>query len=330
MWLKNAGSFTPCSITFNLELEVHAVMILFTPPSSWLFWHMDHCSCGGLQASVTTNDIGNLRYPTCQIFACQLSCCTMTHRRKSVDSSSSSDSGYDYKEHKDKKDKKNKDKEGKKDKTKEKDKLLGKHHGEGHANHYILHTATTHPTQMSCDYNNPPPYNSGDHHQRDNNGGGQFPIPHLDGKAPAFPSHQSHSAPPTPPSGYRLPLTNVATFPTDLTRTGQPPFFDADGVSPVFIGSALLEKSVHPCKICPNIYPFALVPYGGVELSHHGRYDLLPFVPDMMEWVATSHGRIPSGRRPVEGGYEEDGAKLYHAVAVVNNIKVPGKASEWL
>lgn len=263
----------------------------------------------------------------------------MTHRRKSVDSSdssASSDSGYDYKGHKVKKDKKDKKhKEDKKDKTKEEKVKKDKHHGTGDV--HGTHTQPTSPPQTSCDYNRPPSHCSGGnyhesfnqpHHQQDHKSGGQFPLPRHDGGVPSFPSHQSQSAPP-PPSGYRLPLTTEAAFPTDFVRTGQPPFLDADG-SPVFIGSALLENSVHPCKIGPHLQPFTSVPYGGVEYGHQGRFDLLPFVPNLMEWVPTSHGRIPSGRGPVEGGYEENGAKLHHAVAVVNGVKVPGKAGEHL
>ena len=70
--------------------------------------------------------------------------------------------------------------------------------------------------------------------------------------------------------------------------------------------------------------------YGGREVEHNGRYDLLPFDPNTMEWVPTSHGQVPPGRRPVEGGYEEDGAKLYHAIAVVHGVRVPGKAGPHL
>ena len=132
---------------------------------------------------------------------------------------------------------------------------------------------------------------------------------------------------PVPPSsGYRIPLTTQMAFPLEPRQTGPPAFFDADGVSPIFIGSALMEGSVHPCKIGPRLNPFASVPYGGGEYGHYGRFDLLPFRHDQMEWVHTSGGRIPSGRRPIEGGYEESGHKLYHAAAVVNGIKVPGKA----
>jgi len=49
-----------------------------------------------------------------------------------------------------------------------------------------------------------------------------------------------------------------------------------------------------------------------------------------MEWVRTGNGKIPQGRWPIEGGYEENGTKLYHAVAPVDGIRVPGKTSEHL
>jgi hypothetical protein len=49
-----------------------------------------------------------------------------------------------------------------------------------------------------------------------------------------------------------------------------------------------------------------------------------------MEFVQASRGRVPQGRRPIEGGYEENGAKLYHALAVVDGVRVPGKTGEHL
>jgi hypothetical protein len=72
------------------------------------------------------------------------------------------------------------------------------------------------------------------------------------------------------------------------------------------------------------------VPYAGTELQHHGRYDLLPFNPSAMEWVPASGGGIPYGRQPIEGGYEEDGSKLYHAAARIGNVVVPGKTGPHL
>ena len=46
-----------------------------------------------------------------------------------------------------------------------------------------------------------------------------------------------------------------------------------------------------------------------------------------MEWVPTRDGGLPHGRRLVEGGYESNGAKLYHALADIDGVKVPGKAA---
>ncbi|KAF8992833.1 hypothetical protein BDQ17DRAFT_1392762 [Cyathus striatus] len=123
-----------------------------------------------------------------------------------------------------------------------------------------------------------------------------------------------------PPSGYRIPLTSDSSFPEPL-RSGEPPCRDLNG-APVYIGSALFESSVHPCKIGPHLSPPASVPYGGAEHAHRGRYDLLPFVPEQMEFVRTSGGQIPQGR--------QNGSKLYHAVAEINGVRVPGKTGEHL
>ncbi|KAF9450356.1 hypothetical protein P691DRAFT_665543, partial [Macrolepiota fuliginosa MF-IS2] len=146
---------------------------------------------------------------------------------------------------------------------------------------------------------------------------------------PHFPSGSSAASNPAPPSGYRVPLRTDSAFPAP-DQTGPPVVYDADGVSPIFIGSALFETSVHPCKIGFHLQPPVSVAYGGGEYSHHGRYDLLPFVSDQMEWVHTSYGQIPPGRRPIEGGYEENGGKLYHALANVNGVNVPGKTGDHL
>ncbi|EJD06561.1 uncharacterized protein FOMMEDRAFT_76119 [Fomitiporia mediterranea MF3/22] len=135
-----------------------------------------------------------------------------------------------------------------------------------------------------------------------------------------------------PPSGFRIPLTTDAPFPPSQ-QSLQPPCHDADGVSPVYFGSALFPSAVHPCKVAPHLSPTPCrVPYGGAEREHHGRYDLLPFTQDM-ELIPASGGHIPPGRQPVEGGYEEhDGrsVKLYHAVVTINGVRVPGKCGEHL
>jgi hypothetical protein len=146
-----------------------------------------------------------------------------------------------------------------------------------------------------------------------------------------------------PPSGYRIPLgmpeppssssSPSASSPSSphpsfpgIERTREAPFTDADGRSPVFIGSALMQDSVHPCKIVPGILNEPCrVSYGGGEVAHKGRYDLLPFVPALMEFVPTSNGHVPHGRWPVKGGFEQNGTELFHAVAVIDGVKVPGK-----
>jgi len=151
---------------------------------------------------------------------------------------------------------------------------------------------------------------------------------HLHLHAPAVPP-PSYAVSATPPSGHRLPLTTDNAFPNQ-EQTRYPPFFDSDGANPIFIGSAIMGSSVHPCKLGPTLNPPCRVPYGGREYEHRGRYDLLPFDNATMEWVRTSHGRLPPGRKLVAGGYEEGGRMLFHAAASINGCMVPGKTGEHL
>lgn len=155
---------------------------------------------------------------------------------------------------------------------------------------------------------------------------------HSDKEDPVYspPPPPPYTAPrPPPPSGYRIALSASSPFPP-TSYTKDPPCHDSDGRNPVFLGSAIFNNSVHPCKIGPMLVPPCRVPYGGSEAEHYGRYDLLPFDKETMEWVPTSLGRIPAHRRPVQGGYEESGAYLYHALATVRDTKVPGKTGEHL
>lgn len=242
-------------------------------------------------------------------------------RRKSVDSSSSSsDSSDPHDKCKERKGERKERREERKierqirkeERRKEKEEKRDKGHNTDTSFPHLAGDAYTHQMTQGGQSHFGAGYRAGEEHA------GQPPPPYIP------------QNPLPPPSGYRVPLTTQTAFPLDARQTGPPAFIDADGVSPIFIGSALLEKSVHPCKIGPHLNPFASVPYGGGEYGHQGRFDLLPFHHDQMEWVRTSNGRIPSGRKPVEGGYEEDGKKLYHAAAVVNGVKVPGKTGEHL
>lgn len=52
----------------------------------------------------------------------------------------------------------------------------------------------------------------------------------------------------------------------------------------------MTPKSVQPGKVAPHLHPPCSVPYGGQEIGHHGRYDVLIIDEGNMEWVHTSHG----------------------------------------
>ena len=122
------------------------------------------------------------------------------------------------------------------------------------------------------------------------------------------------------PAGNRFPWTHV----------GNAPVRDLDG-SPVFLGLAEFRDGLHPCKIRvgPQGRPVPFVSYDGKEYEHRGATFLLPFDPATMLWVLACDGQLPRGSRPVEGGYEGVGAqKLYHALAIVNRVSIPGKAGE--
>ena len=163
---------------------------------------------------------------------------------------------------------------------------------------------------------------------------------------------KDHSMPPSPSlqhatrpiSGFRIPLSHDNSFPTG--SAGPPIGRDVDGKTPVYIGSAIIESPhdsynsmVHPCKIIPS-HPQApaLVPLNHHETRHYGRYDLLLYDETSMEWVATSQGQIPSGRRPIPGGYRLWGktargnwrSVLYHALAEIGGVVVPGVTAEYL
>jgi len=285
----------------------------------------------------------------------------MTHKKSDRDSSSDSESSDSHSKHgcklkarheerkeelKERREKRKKDaaertdkwKQGVEDRKKareekrEEKKKEYKDHKAGHSDSSPVYSpAAAHHDRMA----------QGEPHFRGSDSvGGYYPehtqqYGHRGGDQPGFqqqpiPPPYVPQQPSPPPSGYRVPLTTQAAFPLDNNQTGPPAFVDADGISPIFVGSALMETSVHPCKIGPHLNPFASVPYGGGEYAHQGRFDLLPFRNDQMEWVRTSGGMIPPGRRPIEGGYEEDGNKLYHAVGVVSGVKIPGKTGEHL
>ena len=153
----------------------------------------------------------------------------------------------------------------------------------------------------------------------------------LDFTSPSVPPAYYYTAPTTTSTTVELyvPLGLHPAFPWDAA--GEVPAWDLDG-TPVYLGITLFNGGWHPCKVKPyDAACKARVSYGGKEVAHPGMCHLLPFNPAAMEWVPTCRGRIPAGRRPVEGGYEEIGGEmLYHALASVDGVKVPGKAGQHL
>lgn len=151
-------------------------------------------------------------------------------------------------------------------------------------------------------------------------------IPDFTITLPPAPVYYYSTPTTTAPTTFELyvPLSLSPEFPWEAA--GEVPAWDLDG-TPVYLGITLFNGGWHPCKVKPYSHCKARVSYGGKEYEHAGMCHLLPFNPATMEWVPTSHSKIPPGRRPVEGGYEEIGGDmLYHALATVDGVKVPGKA----
>lgn len=130
-------------------------------------------------------------------------------------------------------------------------------------------------------------------------------------------------------AGPRISLATDDAIPA-LNILHNPPCADPEG-QPVYLASALdFKGGVHPCKVAPHLRPgHCRVSYGGAEVVHQGRYELLPFSTELMEFVDTQGGQIPAGRRVVLGGYE-DGKPLYHALVDIDGVMVPGKAAPHL
>ena len=293
---------------------------------------------------------------------------TMTSSSSSSSSSSSGSESEGHhktskkgkKEHKAKKDKdKRKDKHKRKDNDKHKDNDNKPKHGESsglsalgviqslHKSEDYKHDGSRAGHVPAAGVNPQQPHVLGQTHtttllsqHRGHNSTHGASSVHVSGHSnPSVPQSSGFS------SGHRVPLQAGDPLPS-LHETGPAPFLDADG-GPVFIGSALFGRSVHPCKIVPNVRDSEAfgtlshiilmqlpqpcrVPYACEERQHLGRYDLLPFIPGAMEWVTTSGGRVPIGRHPIEGGYEEDRSRLYHAAARIGHIIVPGKTGAHL
>ncbi|KAH7101012.1 hypothetical protein BKA62DRAFT_639283 [Auriculariales sp. MPI-PUGE-AT-0066] len=116
--------------------------------------------------------------------------------------------------------------------------------------------------------------------------------------------------------------------------SGHPVTIDYGGQE-MFLGLVPIDGGLHPCKVVkqfqaaftPHVQPPARYGYAGAENEWFEDYYLVPFDGSRMEWVSTSHGRPPPGKRPVEGGREADGSPLYHAIGEVDGVRTLGKVS---
>ncbi|TFK98378.1 hypothetical protein BDV98DRAFT_628816 [Pterulicium gracile] len=132
----------------------------------------------------------------------------------------------------------------------------------------------------------------------------------------------------------RICLHTDAPFPTTQSWIGKP-VTSLDG-SPIFIGSGYsISDSVQPCTIAPHLKPPLRIPHerGERDLRYSGRYDLLPFDPEQMDWIEALQGQVPEGRVPIVGGYEvyrEVVREVYHALTVFDGSAVAGKTGEHL
>ncbi|VDC06812.1 unnamed protein product [Peniophora sp. CBMAI 1063] len=114
------------------------------------------------------------------------------------------------------------------------------------------------------------------------------------------------------------------------------PFTDSGGQAPVHVVSVPYGKTLQPGKA--TLHPDAVrvrIPYLWREVEVDWTADERPLNvlhvdPDAMDWISTSHGRIPVGVQPVEGGYDKTGERFYHAICTFNGVTVPGKTGEHL
>ncbi|TFK45348.1 hypothetical protein OE88DRAFT_1223907 [Heliocybe sulcata] len=118
---------------------------------------------------------------------------------------------------------------------------------------------------------------------------------------------------------------------------GPPVAYDADN-NPVYLGVVELDGGMIPCKVNPALSPWPVRAPGPnwQERRPQGRFILLPFDPSTMEWLPSTHGRVPPGKKAVEAGYSADRRTMYyHGLVNIDlgdgrRIQVPGVATSLL
>ena len=83
-----------------------------------------------------------------------------------------------------------------------------------------------------------------------------------------------------------------------------------------------------PCKVLPALMPTPVrFSDDNVELrmDRNQLFYICPIDGAKMEWVQAAYGEPPPGRRLVQAGFDDNGRPWYHAVALINGVKVAGK-----
>ncbi|KAK7680578.1 hypothetical protein QCA50_016360 [Cerrena zonata] len=117
----------------------------------------------------------------------------------------------------------------------------------------------------------------------------------------------------SPISNTHLPL-HLAGHPVTRTRDGRK----------IFLGSALVvseeSHALEPCQVVvKNTASFScLVQTDSPQKKHDGRFEIQPFDSRRMRWMTPFDGKVPSGRSPVQGGYDRSEV-LYHALVTVKD-----------
>lgn len=104
----------------------------------------------------------------------------------------------------------------------------------------------------------------------------------------------------------------------------------------VYFGSARYADTIRPCKIVRVVSPVdhleCYVVAGHTAILHNEYFDLLSYDASVYELVEAQSGVVPPGKRPVNGGYDQQGRALYHGIALHSEsgrkYRVPGEVSE--
>ena len=122
--------------------------------------------------------------------------------------------------------------------------------------------------------------------------------------------------------------TNLRVAVSDLsTVTSYPAATDLDGTTSLYFGSAILPGEILPGKVVQM--HTCQVLHNDTVVERKVGFSILPLSAEM-ELVPTSRGVIPQGRRPVEGNYDAQGRKLFHAMLYVVGRQFPGMCAEHL